>query len=194
MSERLVQRTRTSPGVPACRVENLHGHQRRRTRRSSPRAELLPHLAGRPACFGADIVFTRSRGPAAGCWRRRPVLHDGPPARRDTSSPAELHPDDVKRRMLWGGLITATTAALGGAVAAPCQRTTINPKRASQQTDSSVRPCARYLVGSDGVGAGTDCDRPRVAGGRRHGGPGEAAARISTRRTVCACAWFCQPA
>lgn len=116
----------------------------------------------RPYYFGADIVFAAAWTPLliagdAGLFSTTAHLRAAIRRRRQPNPT----PDNVGRRtLLWGGLITATTAALGGGVIALTRRTTTNPKP-SQPTDPGTNSqTVIAAVAAVAVGSSTSFTAP----------------------------------
>ena len=116
----------------------------------------------RPYYFGADIVFAAAWTPLliagdAGLFSTTAHLRAAIRRRRQPNPT----PDNVERRtLLWGGLITATTAALGGVVIALTRRTTTNPKP-SQPTDPGTNSqTVIAAVAAVAVGSSTSFTTP----------------------------------
>ena len=116
----------------------------------------------RPYYFGADIVFAAAWTPLliagdAGLFSTTAHLRAAIRRRRQPNPT----PDNVERRiLLWGGLITATTAALGGVVIALARRTTTNPKP-SQPTDPGTNSrTVIAAVAAVAVGSSTSFTTP----------------------------------
>lgn len=116
----------------------------------------------RPYYFGADIVFAAAWTPLliagdAGLFSTTAHLRAAIRRRRQPNPT----PDNVERRtLLWGGLITATTAALGGVVIALTRHTTTNPKP-SQPTDPGTNSqTVIAVVAAVAVGSSTSFTTP----------------------------------
>ncbi len=115
----------------------------------------------RPYYFGADIVFAAAWTPLlvagdAGLFSTTARLRAA--IRRRWPNPT---PDDFERRiLLWGGLITATAAAVGGGVIALGRRTTTNPEP-SQPTDPGTNSrTVIAAVSAVAVGSSTSFTTP----------------------------------
>jgi thiosulfate dehydrogenase [quinone] large subunit len=124
----------------------------------------------RPYYFGADIVFAAAWTPLliagdAGLFSTTAHLRAAIRRRRQPNPT----PDNVERRtLLWGGLITATIATLGGAAGtaiALTRRTTDNPKPgedlAGQPTDPTTSSRTVIAAAADiAVGSSTSFTTP----------------------------------
>ncbi|MFE5563989.1 Rieske 2Fe-2S domain-containing protein [Amycolatopsis japonica] len=112
----------------------------------------------RPYYFGADIVF-------AAAWTPLLIAGDAGLFSVTTRLRAairrpNLAPDDVKRRiLLWGGLITATTAALGGVIVLT-RRATIHSKPSRPTGPGTNSPTAIAAVSAVAVGSSTRFTTP----------------------------------
>ncbi|WP_158104494.1 Rieske 2Fe-2S domain-containing protein [Amycolatopsis kentuckyensis] len=115
----------------------------------------------RPYYFGADIVFAAAWTPLlvagdAGLFSTTARLRA---AIRRLRQPNPA-PDDVKRRiLLWGGLITATTAALGGGAVALTRRTT-NPEPSQPADPGTNSRTVIAAVSAVAVGSSTSFTTP----------------------------------
>lgn len=119
----------------------------------------------RPYYFGADIVFAAAWTPLliagdAGLFSTTARLRAAIRRRRPPNPTPEHGNDAGRRTLLWGGLIAATTAALGGAVVALTRRTTPTPKP-SQPTDPGTNaPTVIAAVADVAVGSSTSFTTP----------------------------------
>ncbi|MEV4051870.1 Rieske 2Fe-2S domain-containing protein [Amycolatopsis sp. NPDC049688] len=114
-----------------------------------------------PYYFGADIVF-------AAAWT--PLLIAGDAGLFSTTTrlraairrrPPNPTPDNAERRiLLWGGLITATAAAVGGVGIALSRRTTIKPKPSQATEPGTHSPAVIATVASVTVGSSTSFTTP----------------------------------
>jgi thiosulfate dehydrogenase (quinone) large subunit len=118
----------------------------------------------RPYYFGADIVFAAAWTPLliagdAGLFSTTALLRDA--IRRRQPSPNREQGNDPERRtLLWGGLIAATTAALGGAVFALTRRTTTDPKPSRPTAPGTNAPTVIAAVADVAVGSSTSFTTP----------------------------------
>lgn len=113
----------------------------------------------RPYYFGADIVFAAAWTPLlvvgdAGLLSTTDRLRAAIRRRRPTSTPA-----DVERRvLLWGGLVAATTAALGGVIA--LSRRTTNPEPSQPPDPGTNSQTVIAAVSAVAVGSSTSFTTP----------------------------------
>ncbi|MGW4132946.1 Rieske 2Fe-2S domain-containing protein [Amycolatopsis japonica] len=112
----------------------------------------------RPYYFGADIVF-------AAAWTPLLIAGDTGLFSATTRLRAAIRrpnpaPDDVKRRiLLWGGLITATTAVLGGVIALT-RRATTNSEPSRPTAPGTNSPTVIAAVSAVAVGSSTRFTTP----------------------------------
>jgi len=115
----------------------------------------------RPYYFGADIVFAAAWTPLlvagdAGLFSTTARLRAA--IRRRWPNPT---PDDFERRiLLWGGLITATAAAVGGGVIALGRRTTTNPEPSRPTDPGTNSGTVIAAVSAVAVGSSTSFTTP----------------------------------
>ncbi|MEV7045024.1 Rieske 2Fe-2S domain-containing protein [Amycolatopsis sp. NPDC051061] len=113
-----------------------------------------------PYYFGADIVFAAAWTPLliagdAGLFSTTTRLRTAIRRRRPNPTP-----DDERRILLWGGLITATAAALGGGVIALARITATKPKPSQATATATNSPKVIAAVAAIAVGSSTSFTTP----------------------------------
>lgn len=117
-----------------------------------------------PYYVGADIVFAAAWTPLliagdAGLFSTTALLRDAIRRRRPAPDPDQGN-DAERRTVLWGGLITAATAALGAAVVALTRHTTTDPTPSEPAASGPGSPTVIAAVAAVAVGSSTSFTTP----------------------------------
>jgi thiosulfate dehydrogenase [quinone] large subunit len=117
-----------------------------------------------PYYVGADIVFAAAWTPLliagdGGLFSTTTLLRDAIRRRRPTPT-ADQGTDAERRTVLWGGLIAATTAAVGAAVVALTSRATTSPTPSEPTASGTSSPTVIAAVAAVAVGSSTSFTTP----------------------------------